>query len=229
MGRAERHPAPPGRHRVRQQAGHLRRRPRPLAAAAGRRPRHRPGAPLRLPPPGVRRRPGGRADQPEPRRPGVRGLRAGRAGRRRDRPRHRAGRAAPGAVPLRPRGHRDSPTSAGHRAPPRLLPGVGLAGRHGARRRGDRPRGAAARRAGDAVRPEGGVLGASLPRRRVDRHPQPVRRRRPRPRQPARGHAASSRTATCPSPARRWSPTSRPRSGRASGRHSTTRSVPRST
>ena len=51
-------------------------RPRHLAASAGRRqlPRLRPAVPLHPPPSGVPRRPAGIADQPEPRRPSLRGL-----------------------------------------------------------------------------------------------------------------------------------------------------------
>ena len=189
VGRADRHPAHPGRHRLGQQAGHLRRRPRPVAAAAGRRPRHRPDAPLRRAPAGLRRRARRPADQPQPRRPGVGGVRPRRPARRGDRPGEGPSELHE-AQALYARADTATPAAAaGHRAPPRLLPGVGLAGRHGARRRRDRPRRAAARRARHGLPRRRRALGQALPAGRLHRHPQPVRRRRAGAREPRRRDA----------------------------------------
>ena len=187
VGRAVPDPAPAGRGRLGQQAGHLHRRPRRVAAPRGRRPRHRPAAPVRRAPAGPRRRAGRPADQPEPRRPGLAAFAlAVPAGAR---PGQGAAQLLGKAqLALRPRRHRRSPEAAGHRAPPRVLPGVGLAGRHGARRRRDRPRGAAAGPPRGVVPRRRSALGEAVPQAPLRRHPQPVRRGRARPREPGRRH-----------------------------------------
>ena len=114
-----------------------------LAAAAGRRPRPRARWTATSPhrPVFQRHRPASRSARTWS--AGCRGVRARRAGRR-ARP-HRAG---PGTSCARPRSlyahgrHRVAAAPAGDRAAPRVLPGVDLARRHGARRGRDRARAA---------------------------------------------------------------------------------------
>ena len=162
----------------------------------------------------------------------VGGVRAGRPGRRRDRPGRAPRRAAPGAARSTP-GPTTShpPRPAGHRAPPRLLPGVDLARRHGARRRRDRPApptasAQPARAATCATRRTGRA--ATSPAR-ARRHAQPVRHGRPR-----RTPPWPTRCAAVPHgrprrrPATTWSRDLRaPDPARRRGTRGTTRSAPR--
>ena len=188
VGRADRHPAPPGRHRLGQRAGHLRRRPRPVAAAPGRRPRHRPAAPVRRAPAGLRRGARRPADQPQPRRPGLGGVRA-----------RRPARARPGHGPRASCGKAQALYArADTTTPPRpLVTALPHAFYPESVWQDDMELGAAeiaraAQRLGEpaaAYLADAAHWAKALPEGPLDRHPQPVRRRRARPRQPGRRDA----------------------------------------
>ena len=160
------------------------RRPRHLAAAAGRRHlgRAQQGRPLHPPSAGVPGRQAGLADQPQPGRARRRGLRGVLPGVQEHRP------GAGGSLPALGRGHLRAGGHPPQRPPAdgdpvRLLPGVGVArrprvGRHGAvpGHQGRTPAAGAAARAPALLPEAGGALGACVHQRpeRRGRHAQPV-------------------------------------------------------
>ena len=161
------HALPPGRHRLGQPRRHVPRRPRPVAASAGRRPR--PGHADRFVShrPVFAAAPAGHPISPNLVGRVVGGVRARRPGRRRAPPGARR-RELRQARSLYARAATAAPAApAGDRAPPRLLPRVDLARRHGARRRRDR----AGRRTASDAPPRATCatrrqLGPRLPRQR---------------------------------------------------------------
>ena len=104
--RPDLHAVLPSGDRLREREHH--RRPRHLAASAGRRHvrRHRPAVPVHPQPPGLPRGAGRRADQPEPRRSPGRGVRGMLTGLPRDQHEAREPMPARGGPHLRPGRHR---------------------------------------------------------------------------------------------------------------------------
>ena len=173
-------------------AGHVQRRPRPLAAARGGRHARRPREPVPALSPRVpRQRPGDTAAA-EPRRADGRGVRARGPGRRGRRSGARPAGARDRGIDLPPR--EDGQGDRGrrrHGAAPRLLPGVVLARRPGVGRRRARAGRAGARRsARRRVAARRRTLGRRVPRARGGpRHPESLRHVGGRARGPGPGDA----------------------------------------